>query len=536
MQYITAHQLKDILKSDNEFALLDVRERNPFSREHLLLSSCVPLGQLEVMIGDLVPRLATPIVLIDDGPWDVWGLAARAARRLKELGYLQVSILQDGISGWREAGFELFSGVGAYSKAFGEWIAETYHTPFISPQEEHQKLANHEKQFILDCRPTSEYHRMTIPGSTNAPGADLLYRVHDAVTDPGAMIVVHCAGRTRGIIGTQSLVNAGIPNRVAALENGTMGWQLSGFELDYGQTRMAPAPSDAGLAKAREGAARVAERFGVRKIGPDTLKKWMRESRDRTLYVIDVRLPDEFAAGHLEGSRNVQGGQLIQATDEYISVFNARLVLLDDTEVRATLTASWLIQMGWRDCWVLENGITGLPLLQGPASSSLPGLEKARTLTAGELALLLRHPDKERVVIDVAASGYYREKHVPGGCWAIRSRLAADLSKVQPIKTLILTSEDGRLAHLAARDLQEMKFGPEVLVLAGGTTAWINAGLPAATGMERALSEPDDTWYMPYMHPDAPEEAKRDYIKWELGLVAQIERDGTAKFRIFPAH
>ncbi|MGC2692898.1 MAG: rhodanese-like domain-containing protein, partial [Desulfobaccales bacterium] len=494
MHYISAHQLKDLLKGDMEIALLDVRERNPFSREHLLRSSCVPLSQLEILISDLVPRLATKIVLISEEPLDVGRLDERAARRLRELGYLDVSILKGGISGWRDAGFELFSGVGSCSKAFGEWIAEKYHTPFITPQEEHQKVANHEKQFILDCRPTSEYHLMTIPGSTNAPGADLVYRVHDAVKDPATPIVVHCAGRTRSIIGAQSLLNAGIPNPVAALENGTMGWQLSGFELEYGQTRIAPAPSFEGLAKAREGAARVAQRFGVRKIAYDTLKKWMSEGGERTLYVIDVRLPDEFAAGHLEGSRNVQGGQLIQATDEYISVFNARLVLLDDSEVRATITASWLIQMGWTDCWVLENGIIGLPLIQGPYQSRLPGLEKANTLTAGELAKLLKNP--EIAVIDVAASGFYKEKHIPGAWWGIRSRLGEDLSKIRNIKRFILTSEDGRLAHLAARDLKDIKLAADIMVLGGGTTGWISAGLPTVRGMEHAISEADDTWYM----------------------------------------
>ena len=513
MQYLTAPQLKDLLESDMEIALLDVRERHPFSREHLLRSSCVPLSQLEILIGDLVPRPAAKIVLISGGPTDVWRLDERAALRLHELGYLDVSILAGGVSGWREAGFELFSGVGSYSKAFGEWIAEKYHTPFITPPEERQLVADRANQAILDCRPTNEYQRMTIPGSINAPGADLLYRVHDAVADPATPIVVHCAGRTRGIIGTQSLVNAGIPNPVAALENGTMGWQLCGFELEYGQTRIAPGPSFAGLAKARDCAARVAERFGVRKVKFDTLKRWMSERSDRTLYVIDVRLPDEFEAGHLEGSRNVQGGQLIQATDEYISVFNARLVLLDDTEVRATLTASWLIQMGWTDCWVLEQGIMGLPLMQGPYQSPLPALKKADTLTAGELAKLKQNSGKETVIIDVASSGYYQEKHIPGSWWGIRSRLGVDLSKIERLKTLILTSEDGTLAHLAARDLKDIKFAAEVLVLAGGTKAWINAGLPTTKGMEQALSEADDTWYMPYMHPDAPEQAKREYIR-----------------------
>lgn len=234
------------------------------------------------MISDLVPRLGTKIVLVSEGPTDIYRLDERAAKRLRELGYHDISTLKDGISGWREAGFELFSGVGAYSKAFGEWIAEKYHTPHITAPEEHQRMENHEKQVILDCRPTPEYHRMTIPGSINAPGADLVYRVYDAVTNPHIPVVVHCAGRTRSIIGTQSLINAGIPNPVVALENGTMGWQLSGFELEYGQTRIAPTPSRAGLAKAKECTARVAKRFGVRKITFDTLKEWMRESSERT--------------------------------------------------------------------------------------------------------------------------------------------------------------------------------------------------------------------------------------------------------------
>ncbi len=532
MRLITAPQLREILKGDTEFALLDVRERHPFSQEHLLLSSCVPLSRMELMIGELVPRMATRIILVDEGPADRYRLAERAAVRLQQLGYSDVAILDGGISGWREAGFELFSGVGSYSKAFGEWIAEKYHTPYITAPEERQKIEHHENQVILDCRPESEYRRMTIPGSVNAPGADLVYRVHDAVTDPQALVVVHCAGRTRSIIGTQSLVNAGIPNPVVALENGTMGWQLAGFELEYGQTRSAPSPSPAGLARAQEAAARVAKRFGVRKITYDILKRWMAESRSRTLYVIDVRLPEEFAAGHLEGSRNVQGGQLVQATDEYIGVFNARIVLLDDTEVRATMTASWLVQMGWDEVYVLENGISRLPLTQIPYKRSVLGFEKGNIMTIAELRKRLEK--QEVALVDVASSASFQENHIPGAWWGIRARLGKDLSKVGQIKTLILTSEDGTLAHLTARDLKEQKFEPEIFVLDGGTTVWIKAGLPTSKGMEKAISELHDMWYMPYMHPDAPEQAKRGYLEWEYGLVAQIERDGTAKFRIFP--
>lgn len=534
MQLINAYQLKELLKSASEFAILDLRERHPFSQQHLLLSSCVPLSQLELMIGDLVPRLGTKLVVVSDGPADKYHLAERAAARLHELGYTDVAMLAGGIPGWSDAGFELFSGVGSYSKAFGEWIAETYHTPYISAAEEHRRMENRAKQIILDCRPTPEYQRMTIPGSINAPGADLVYRVHDAAGDPDTPVVVHCAGRTRSIIGAQSLINAGIPNPVAALENGTMGWQLASFELEYGQTRSAPQPSSSGLARAREGAARVAKRFGVRRIPYELLQEWLAKGRDRTLYVIDVRLPEEFAAGHLNGSRSVQGGQLIQSTDEHISVFNSRIVLLDYTEVQATMTASWLIQMGWDEVYVLENGISNLPLIQGPYKPPVPGFEKAGVLSAEELRRRLENSQPGVALVDVASSAFYKAKHIPGAWWGIRSRLSLDLSKLGQIQTLVLTSEDGVLAHLAARDLQGLGFTPEVLVLDGGTMAWSNAGFPTVQGMEQAISEVHDAWYMPYMHPDASDETKKEYFEWEYGLVAQVERDGTAKFRTFP--
>lgn len=532
MRFVTPGQLREILQGEDEFALLDVRERNPFSREHLLLSSCVPLSRIEILAGTMVPRLSTKVVVIGEGPSDEHRLAERAFRRLRELGYTDVSVLEGGFEAWLAAGFELFSGVGAYAKAFGEWVAEKYKTPAIPAREQHRRLSEKRNQVILDCRPGSEYRRMTIPGSVNAPGADLVYRFYGAVSDPKAEVIVHCAGRTRSIIGAQSLVNAGIPNPVMALENGTMGWQLAGFALEYGQGRRAPMPSAEGLAKARQAAERVARRFGVRKLSYEELERWRAETEARTTYVIDVRLPDEYSAGHLEGSRNVQGGQLVQAADEYMCVFNSRVVLIDDTEVRAIMTASWLIQMGWRDVYILEGGIGNLPLVQAAPQQQAPFFEKSEVVSCRELRSLLE--SAEIVLIDVASSAYHKARHIPGARWAIRSRLPVELCRAIPAASrVVLTSEDGALAHLAARDLKESGVPYEVAVLEGGTGAWIEAGLPVSSGFEDALSEEDDAWYMPYMHPDAPDEAKRAYFEWEYGLVAQVERDGGARYRFF---
>ena len=81
---------------------------------------------------------------------------------------------------------------------------------------------------------------MSIPTATSVPGAELALRVRALAPDRATTVIVNCAGRTRSIIGAQSLINAGLPNRVAALRNGTIGWTLAGLDLDHGQARRAP--------------------------------------------------------------------------------------------------------------------------------------------------------------------------------------------------------------------------------------------------------------------------------------------------------
>jgi len=529
---VTPKQVKKMFCDKGELALLDVREQGAFAEEHQLLACCIPFSHMEFKLGDLVPRRATRIVVVDGGPPDNLRLAEKAAERLAGFGYSHVSIMEGGINAWRTSGFELFSGVNVLSKAFGEFVEVTYHTPRISAEELKTKLDSGKKPVILDSRPKGEYHRMNIPGGIDSPGAELVYRIHDLASNQETLVVVNCAGRTRSIIGAQSLINADIPNPVAALKDGTMGWQLAGFELEHGQERYAPSPSPEGLEKARACAARVANRFGVKRVEPATLEAWKREADSRTLYLLDVRLKEEFEAGHLKGARNAPGGQLVQATDEYVAVRNSRLVLVDDTEVRAIMTASWLIQMGWTDVYVLAEGIDDAPLVQGQHTPAVLGLEKVDWVTPLQLRTAL-DSGEAIAVLDLATSVQHQRGHIPGAWWGTRSGMARDLPRLPDVDRLVLTSPDSVLARLAVKDVKSIQPSLEVLVLEGGTRAWTEADQPAAEGMERVICEADDVWYKPYEHVAATQEAMRGYLEWEVALVDQIERDGDAGFRAF---
>jgi len=521
---VDAQALRRMLDDREELAIIDVREELVFSQNHLLHARSVPLSRFELLFSTLVPRRGTRIVLCDAGD----GAAARAAAILTGAGYENVAILDGGCAAWQKAGFELFSGVNVPSKAFGEFIAHSSHTPSIAPEELARLMQDGSNITVLDSRPFDEYFRVSIPTATNIPGAELVLRVGDAAPLPDTTIVVNCAGRTRSIIGAQSLINAGVPNKVVALRNGTMGWSLAGFTCDSGKERRAPRVSAAGLAGARNAAARVVRRFGIEHIDLATLERWKSESTQRTLYIFDVRDPTEYAAGHIAGAVSAPGGQLVQATDQYIGTLRARIVLVDDLDIRAVMTASWLQQMGWDEVCVLaekgdERGFPP-PIIIGAAQRPDLAIEPA------VLAALL--PDRATIV-DLSLSRNFRKGHIAGAWYAIRSRLARALPNIRLNGTLVLTSEDGVLAMLAASEAQALLPAP-VRVLAGGNAAWTRAGYALVPGGGNMADEPIDVWLKPYERTAKTTDAMAEYLAWEVDLLPRIERDGTCHFRRYP--
>ncbi len=531
MQSISPAALRERLLADEELALVDVREQGAFSEAHLLFATCIPLSRMELLVADLIPRLDTPMVLVSEQDAD--GLVERAASRLASLGYRNLTALAGGTAGWQAAGYELFSGINVPSKAFGEFVEHRFDTPRLSADEVKAMLDAGRDMVIVDSRPLDEYQRMNIPGAYDMPGAELAYRIHDLAPDPDTFVVVNCAGRTRSIIGAQSLINAGIPNPVAALKDGTMGWQLAGFELERGASREAQLPGEAGREKALAAAAAVAGRFGVQSVARANVEHWLAET-GRTTFLLDVRSPAEFAAGHLPGYRNAPGGQLVQATDEYVGVRNARLVLADDVGVRATMTASWLLQMGWTSVYVLDGGIGSSGLVTGPDQPKLFEPLADATLAAETLAAELDNV----TIIDLGTSRDYDRAHLPGAHWTTRDRLAEALDALAPLSgTLVLTSGDGLLARLALPEARAWASAQgsalNVQALSGGTQAWLAAGQATASGLEQTFGPLDDVWFKPYDHRGNQEQFMRDYLTWEVALVEQIEKDGTTRFREF---
>ncbi len=328
-----------------EWAFLDLRERGEAANGHPFGSINVPVSRLEREIDRLVPRAATPLVLLDRGD----GVADRAAERLEALGRQHISIVAGGIPGWRVAGQPLFEGEHTFSKAFGEWAQHRFSVPDIGPDELAGLMEGDEPPLLIDGRPLEEHRKFTLPGAISCPNAELGLRL-PSLAEPGRTIVVHCAGRTRSIIGAQTLRDFGLPNPVVALRDGTQGWELSGRHREIGADRTVPPPSEEALVTARRIARQVMLSERVPELDASTLGQWA-EDETRTTYLFDPREVEEPLAA---GFRRAPGTTLIQQTDRFIAVRGARVVLWDSLLVRATFGALWLRRMGM-DAYVLTE-------------------------------------------------------------------------------------------------------------------------------------------------------------------------------------
>jgi rhodanese-related sulfurtransferase len=518
---VSAASVRQALLSGAEIALIDVRPEGLFAEGHPLFAASLPLGRLEAEVLDRLPRRSVPVVAYGGSDRET----AAAIRRLRELGYSDVSSLADGLAGWAATGGELFRDVNASSKAFGELVAARAGTPFLSAGELAAMIAGGSRCVVVDARRFEEYAVMSVPTATSVPGAELVLRAGALAPDPGTTIVVNCAGRTRSIIGTQSLINAGTPNRVVALENGTIGWTLAGLELDHGRQRRAPVVSAEAAQRAQAAAWTVAARAGVRHVTAAEVATVA--SADRTVYRFDVRTPEEYADGHLPGFRSAPGGQLVQETDWFAPVRAALIVLADDGGGRAAMTGSWLAQMNWDV--VVAEAVTPVPTVAGdwvPARPPAPAMPLA---DASEVEDLQR--SGQAGLIDVDSSRRYRVGHLPGAAWALRADLPLVARGRAGHRRLIMTSADGYLASWAASDLAADS-DVTVSVLAGGTDGWARSGRLLETGESELLSPPVDIYRRPYEGTDIDASVMQAYLDWEYGLVAQLERDGTHGFTV----
>jgi rhodanese-related sulfurtransferase len=477
----------------------------------------LPYSRFEIELPRLAPRRTVPLVLLDDGRS---GVAVRAARRARSLGYTDVHILAGGTRAWQAAGYTLFKGVNVVSKAFGELAEHAFGTPSISAKELHERVARGDDLIVVDGRPLEEFHKMSIPGATCCPNGELAYRIADIAPDPQTTIVVNCAGRTRSLIGAQTLRQVGVMNRVYALRNGTMGWRLAGYDLDHGRHSRYPEVIQAERRSVLAKQARsLSEQWGVPRIDAAKAHDWLADN-GRTTYLLDVRTIEEFAACTAPGAQHAPGGQLVQATDQWLGVRGARVILLDDAAIRATTTAYWLRLMGW-DVVVLEGSADDWASLD-TAQRQISALPELPLAAVGDLS--------GAFILDLRLSQVYRAGHIASARWAIRPRLADAIAQLPAGAPLVLAAAEPDVARAFATELPR-EMHARTSLLTGDVAAWRAAGLDiVATPNDPPDADCIDHLFFVHDRHAGNLKAAQQYLDWETGLVAQLDADERASF------
>jgi rhodanese-related sulfurtransferase len=515
---MTPQALQALLAGTTSFALVDVREAGEYNSSHIPGASLISRRHLEATLPHAVPFRGTPVVVCDDDGRRAHLAAATAER----LGYRDVAVLDGGINRWVTDGHATEWGTNVPSKDFGEKVEVLHHVPEIEAKELAERMGKGERFVILDSRTPEEFRRFCIPGGRNVPGGELALRITDIVKDApaDATIIVNCAGRTRSIIGTRVLQRMGLRN-VFGLKNGTAGWMLAGHQLETGADRVGlPEPSAEAVAAAEAYAARVAVEDGVRTLDLAGLRRMMERARGESVYFIDVRTSDEYAAGHIPGFRWFPGGQAVQRSDELAVVKRCPIVFACDRRARATLVASWYRQMGFEDVYALDGGTAawtaaGQTLERGTPDERPAGYDAARARAALVTPQAL-HASPSPAVIFVDTSQDFARGHVPGARWVPRGWLELWIGDVLASKDtpVTVTCTDGVASVLAAATLRDLGY-TAARVLDGGMDAWRKAGLPVERGLSGVMALPADV--VP-AGPDRNFADMQNYLRWEEAL------------------
>lgn len=504
IESVQPDQLQALLADGSELALLDARDQGLYGRGHVLEAVSVPRAELELRLDRLLPRPAVKTIWCDQDGAD-GGAAIDAATTAVAQGWQNQQILAGGLDHWMAHGGPVVEGLQSLAAGAIDEIGARAEVPQPSAAALWERMTMGDLNLVvLDTRNDREFQRRSIPGSISCPGVELLDHFAHTVTDPTATVVVVGADRTGGIVGAHTLTQAGVSNPVVALADGMAGWLAANLPIEPGRQ---PEARPAGRSTPGNDIGELVHRFGGERIDLERLSRWA-DDQTRTTYVIDVRRDAEFRSGHLADSIHVPGARLIESVGEHLAVRNARVVLVDDTETRAVVTAAWLRRLGWGEAVALAGGLAAVEADGGrlvTGKVARPRVTSVPTIKVSALAARLPDAAETLAVLDVGTSVKYRTKgHIPGSWWGMRSRLDQARAAIGPVDTVVLTSTDGLLAKLAAADAVAHWPEAEVLALAGGNKGWRHGGHDMEPGFTRPTTEPDDVWFAPD-DPDDPD-------------------------------
>ena len=515
---IHAETLKSWLSDKDEIAFIDVREIGQHTKGHPFFSISIPYSLFELNLEILIPNKKTKMILLDQND----GISILAYKAATLIGYSNIFILEEGVNGWINSGYKLFDGINVPSKSFGELIEKHFHTPSITAKELNKKQKNNENCIVIDGRPFDEYQNMSIPNSICCPNGELAYSVSSHVKDINTEIIINCAGRTRSIIGAQTLIDLGISNKVKALENGTQGWFLSDLCLDHNKNDFLDVrPDDTELKKIQNKIFKLLIKHSINLIDFSKAQELILD-KNKSTFIFNVTNSNK----NMNSIRHVPGGQLVQATDKYIGVWKATVILVDDGDlIRAGTTAIWLKKMGYQ-VHVLKKEIININTLKFKNKFLL----KEKKLNIFEIEKFNNF--KNTILYDIRSSENFMKIRIKNSIWLNRANLRK--VKIKKQQQIIIITDEFDKARLVINDIEEMNLGCVISLYKWKENELINhSNIIDNKPILFPKKDCIDFNFHTYKRHKGSKSHANQYLKWEIGLINKMDKQELSFFNIF---
>jgi hydroxyacylglutathione hydrolase len=193
------------------------------------------------------------------------------------------------------------------------------------------------------------------------------------------------------------------------------------------------------------------------------------EQIEQGAQILDVRSPNEFAAGHLKGSVNIAlEGRYAEWAGSLLDLKHPVVVVAAPGREQEALIR--LNRVGFENiAGHLEGGVAAI--------ADRPDLQAIQPrVTAEQLSARLNQPNPPKV-IDVRTPGEFSKGHLPGATNIPLNQLLQRKSEIPEQGEVVIQCQSGYRSSIAASLIAR----PDLLELQGGYQAWTAAGLPVET-------------------------------------------------------
>lgn len=267
---VDINYVKPLVKVPNPAGVKLIDSR-PYNTKHVQgyipTSISLPDSEFEKKAADLLPKdKNTTLVFYCEGP--ECKLSHNSAKKAEKLGYKNVKVFPGGFPEWVKAG----------------------NVPAIGLETVKEMITKGETFLLVDSRPLVKFLEGSIPSAVSIPDSAFEKKVGLLPADKASMLVFFCGGHECPLShsSARKAQALGYAN-VKVFEAGEPAWTKA-----YG--------SAGGGLKVQSGGVEGA--FNI-----EQFKKILAE-KPESLMIIDVRDPDEFAAGHIKGAQNITVNQL----------------------------------------------------------------------------------------------------------------------------------------------------------------------------------------------------------------------------------